>query len=311
MLSVFLLTGLVTVVSVPAVYWKFDNEPSTARFLAKNEQQMAMERLRANQAGTDSREFRWSQIREALVDLKTYLFFALSLGNNLGAQVASAFGPLVLSDLGYDPQTTLLLNIPFGALQYMVVILVSSTAVKFRWQSLTLGMSLLPVIIGLIILFIVPRTPSNKAVILVGYHLLTFIFGFSSLTIAWILSNTAGQTKKATMMSLYNAAASVGNILGPIFFKDDDAPKYEFGLKVTLGVYIVIFWLVIIQVANLVVLNRMQEKKRIERGKPPKLHDHSMDRRYTTMGALEGYIVGRFAFADLTDRQNDEFVYVC
>lgn len=306
----FLLTGLLTVISVPFILWKLDNEPSTARFLAKNEQQMAIERLRANQAGTDSNGIQWSQVFETLVDFKTYLFLALSLGASLGAQVTSTFGPLVLNELGYDQATTLLLNIPFGALQYIFCLIVASTAVKFRWQSLTLGMSLFPAIIGLVILFVIPHKPDNKAIMLVGYHLLAFFLSFNSLTIFWILANTAGQTKKAAMMSLYNAAASAGNIIGSILFKDTDAPKYDFGMKVTLGVYICIFWLVIILVANLVVLNRMQETQRVARGKPARLHNHSMDKHYTEMSVADGYIVGRFAFADLTDRQNDEFIYV-
>lgn len=306
----FISTGLVTVISVPCIYGKLDNEPSTARFLAKNEQQMAVERLRANQDGSDEHKIQWAQILDTLTDSKTYLFLALSIGINLGAQVTTTFGPLIMNGLGYDSQTAILFNIPFGALQYIVVLGIAFIATRFRWQSLTLGMSLFPVIIGLVILFIVPHTPNNQAFLLLGYHLLSFILSFNGLTIFWILANTAGQTKKATMMSLYNAAAAVGNIIGPILFRDSDAPKYEFGLKATLGVYIVVFWLVIILVANLVVLNRMQETKRISRGKPSKLHDHSMDRSYTEVGVVDGYVVGNFAFADLTDRQNDEFVYV-
>lgn len=306
----FLLSGLVTIASVPCIYWKLDNDPGTARFLTENEQQMAIERLRANQAGADCREIRWNQLHEVLVDPKTYLSFALSLGSSLSAQVTVTFGPLVLKDLGYDPHTTSLLNMPFGALQYMAVLLIAWTAVKFRWHALTLCMSLFPVIIGLVIIFVVPRTPNNIAVLLVGYHLLAFIYGFNSLMIAWILANTAGQTKKATMMSLYTAATSAGNIIGPLLFKDEDAPKFLFGLKATLGIYIVLLWLVIIQVANLVVLNRMQETTRVARGKPSKMHDYSMNRQYKEMRAVDGYIVGKFAFADLTDKENDEFIYV-
>lgn len=266
--------------------------------------------MRANQAGTDSNVIHWRQALEALIDIKTYLFLGLSLGISLGAKVPATFGPLILNGLGYDQHTALLLNMPFGALQYILGLFMASVAVKFRWQSLTLGMSLFPAIIGLVILFIVPHDAANNAFLLVGYHLLAFILSFNSLTIFWILANTAGQTKKAAIMSLYNAAASVGNIIGPILFRDNYAPRYDFGLKVTLGAFIVVFWLVIILVANLVVLNRMQETQRIARGKPAKLHDHSMDVQYTEMGAVDGYIVGNFAFADLTDRQNDEFIYV-
>lgn len=237
---------------------------------------MAVERLRANQAGADCRKIRWAQVLEVFTDLKTYLFFVISLGNNLGAQVITTFGPLVLNGLGFDPDLTSLLNIPFGAMQLIIIILVAYAAVKFRWKSLTIGTILLPIIVGLVILFMLPRTPNNTAVLLIGYYLLSFIFGCNTLTVAWILANTAGQTKKSVIMSIYNAASSAGNIMGPLFFRGQDAPNFDFGLKATLGIYIAVFWAVFMQVANLTMLNRLQEKKRVAHGKPVKIHDHSM-----------------------------------
>lgn len=271
---------------------------------------MAIERLRANQSGADSREMRWSQVGEVFTDAKSYLYFVMSFGNNLGAQVVNTFGPLILDGLGFDKYTTSLLNMPFGAMQYIVILAVAYAAVKFRWKSLTLGTILLPIIVGLVVLFTVARTANNTGLLLFGYYLLSFIFGCNTLIVAWVLANTAGQTKKSAMMSLYNAASSAGNIVGPLLFQSKDAPTYRPGLKATMGVYIGIFWAVIIQVVNLVLMNKMQERKRVAHGKPAKIHDHSMEERYTEMGADNDCHVGDFAFANLTDRQNDEFVYV-
>lgn len=271
---------------------------------------MAVERLRANQSGADSREIRWGQVVEVFTDPKSYLYFVMSFGNNLGAQVVNTFGPLILGGLGFDKYTTSLLNIPFGAMQYIVILAVAYAAVKFRWKSLTLGTIVLPIIVGLVILFTVARTADKTGLLLFGYYLLSFIFGCNTLIVAWVLANTAGQTKKSAMMSLYNAASSAGNIVGPLLFQDKDAPAYKPGLKATMGVYIGIFWAVVVQVVNLVLMNRMQEGRRVAHGKPAKIHDHSMEERYTDMSADNDGRVGEFAFADLTDRQNDEFVYV-
>ncbi|KAI3394321.1 hypothetical protein diail_2915 [Diaporthe ilicicola] len=307
---IFLSTGLLTILTVPFIYWKLEDDVQTAAFLMEGEQAMAIERLRANQAGSDSREVRWSQIPETLRDFKTSLFFVMSLGNSLGSQVLYTFGPMVLNRLGYDKYTTLLLNIPFGTLQYIIVLGASWLAMKFRWKSLTLGSTLVPVITGLVILFALPRDSSNTAVLLIGYHLLSFIFGCNTLILSWLLANTAGQTKKSVTLSFYSAASSTGSILGPLLFKASDAPQYDLGLKITLGVYIAIFWAVIIQVVNLVLLNRAQEKMRVEHEKPARLHDHSMEEAHVDITDRNEHYIGNFAFADLTDRQNNEFVYV-
>lgn len=306
----FLLTGLATILTVPFIHWKLQNDVQTASFLTEAEQAMAIERLRANQASSDTREVRWSQVKEAVKDVKTWLFVIMSLGNSLGSEVPYTFGPLIHTRLGYDIYTTLLLNIPFGALQYVVVLGVSWLAMKFRWKSLTLGSSLVPVITGLVILFVLPQDSTNTAVQLIGYHLFSFIFGCNSLILSWIIANTAGQTKRSITLSFYSAASSTGSILGPLLFRSSDAPRYDFALKITLGIYIGIFWAVIIQVVNLVLLNRAQEKRRVAHEKQAKLYDHSMDEKYVDIAENNHYYVGNFAFADLTDKQNDEFVYV-
>ncbi|KAJ4418796.1 hypothetical protein N0V82_005361 [Gnomoniopsis sp. IMI 355080] len=271
---------------------------------------MAIERLRANQAGSNSRELRWHQVGETFLDIKTYLFLAMSFGNNLGAQVINTFGPLIVGGLGFDKYTTTLLNMPFGALQYLIILVVAYIAIKFRFKSISLGLIILPIIAGLVVLFVIPRKASNNGSLLAGYYLLSFIFGCNTLIVAWILANTAGETKKSFTMSLYNAAASAGNVVGPLLFKSSDAPEYKPGVKATLGVYIGIFCSVILQLVNLVILNRSQERWRVRNGKPAKIHDHSMEETYEDISAGNDYHIGESAFDDLTDRKNDEFVYV-
>lgn len=253
---------------------------------------------------------RWGQVVEVFLDAKSYLFFIISLGNNIGAQASITLWPFVLKDMGVSVFTATLLNIPFGAFQYLIVLLVAWAVARLRWKSLTIGSMLLPIIIGLLVLWLVPRTPGYTGVLLIGYYLLAFTFGCNTLIVAWILANTAGQTKRSVMMSVYTVASSLGSIIGPVFFSEQNAPRYQSGLKVVLGVYIAIFWAILMQTVNLVMLNRLQEKKRVSHGKPLKIHDNSMDRDYAEMDSNDDFCLGTFAFADITDRENDEFIYL-
>jgi hypothetical protein len=50
--SIFLFVGLITVVTVPFVYWKMDNNIALARFISDEDKPKAVERLRANHTGT-------------------------------------------------------------------------------------------------------------------------------------------------------------------------------------------------------------------------------------------------------------------
>jgi hypothetical protein len=133
--------------------------------------------------------------------------------------------------------------------------------------------------------------------------------------------------------AVYNAAASTGNIIGPIVFNSKDAPDYLPGLRVVLGFFVGTAACAVLQAFNLAFLNKMQERQRVRNGKPAKIKDTSMSSTYhdyvadessegVVDGAAEGSVaaeqgvavehsrIGQNAFADLTDRENDEFAYV-
>lgn len=288
------------------MYWKLDNDVTSARFLDEHERAQAVERLRANQTGIGSREFEWSQCIEVFLEPKSYLWVGMSLLLNVGASVTNTFGPLILSGLGFDKYITSLLNMPFGALQFIIILLASFAAQKARHKGVVLIVLVIPVIAGLAILYSLPR--SNQAGLLGGYYLLAFLFGSNPLIVSWIVGNTAGTTKKSVIMSIYNAGSAAGNIIGPLLFSASDAPTYHPGLRAVLAIFVTLAAVVIIQLANLVFLNKLQGRKRVQNGKPAKMFDASMEERYVSVEA-EGEHIGEHAF-DLTDRQNDEFVYI-
>jgi predicted MFS family arabinose efflux permease len=236
---------------------------------------------------------------------------------NIGASVTNIFGPLILSGLGYDKYRTTLLTMPFGALQFTIILLASYLAQTARVKSAIIAAFMLPVIVGLAILYAVARTKSVQSELLAGYYLLAFLFGGNPLIVTWIIGNTAGTTKKSVIMSLYNAASSAGNIIGPLLFNEKDKPAYHPGLRACLGIFATLAAVVIIQWANLWFLNKQQARRRVRNGKRADIVDHSMQNHYHGMqednledAGLETVQVGDNAFQDLTDRENDEFVYI-
>ncbi|KAK1145071.1 hypothetical protein N8T08_004500 [Aspergillus melleus] len=312
----FLVCGLITVISTPIIYWKLDNDIPSARFLDEQEKLQAMERLRANQTGSGSREFKVYQVVEAGLEPKTYLWIAAAFLLNVGASVTNVFGPLIISGLGFDKFKTTLLNMPFGALQFIIILFSSWLAQKAALKSVVLASFMLPVVAGLAILYAVPRGESEQGALMAGYYLLSFLFGGNPLIVTWIVGNTAGTTKKSIIMSFFNAAAAAGNIVGPLLFSDNDAPAYLPGLRACLGIFVAMVAVVFIQWANLWVLNKMQEKRRVRNGKPAKIVDRSMQTGYEVSEEVaeeagqEATELGRNAFNDMTDRENDEFVYI-
>jgi len=285
-----------------------DNVES-ARFLTEHERLQAIERLRANNTGIGTSDFKWAQVLETFTDPKTYLWFLMALILNVGAGVTNVFGPLILSGLGFPRSITLLLNIPFGVVQVLIIFASSFAAYKAKRKALILLINMIPVLVGLIILYVLPRTSAFTGPNLAAYYLLAFLFGGNPLLITWLIGNTAGTTKKSCLMVIYNIGVSAGNIIGPLLFKVQDRPAYLPGLRAVLGMFCALIVLVCAQWLLLISMNKAQERKRIAEGKPAKIMDLSMSVHYVDDEEVENTNT-EAALHDLTDRQNSEFIYI-
>ena len=72
---IFLFCGLLTVVYAGVVLVFMPDSPMEAKYLTEREKVIAVERLRANQMGVASREWRWDHVWETLLDVKTWCWF--------------------------------------------------------------------------------------------------------------------------------------------------------------------------------------------------------------------------------------------
>ncbi|KAK4702864.1 hypothetical protein P7C70_g3349, partial [Phenoliferia sp. Uapishka_3] len=307
---IFLVFGLITVITAPIIYLALDNSVASARFLTLDDRLKGVERLRSNNTGIVSTTFKWSQVGEMCLDLKTIPFIAMTLFVNVGASTSNVFGPLILQGIaGFTASNTTLLNVPFGVLQVIVILSASYVAFKTKTKSTVFIGYMIPVVVGAALLYSLPHSKKNEGPLLLGYYLLAFLFAANPIIISWIAANVGGQTKKASFFCLYNAASSAGNIVGPQLFKEKDAPSYKSGLQAVLGIFCALIGIIVIQALILAFLNRRKEAQRVKNGKPAKLHDLSMDTEFDNTAAIDAQL-GANAFKDQTDGENDEFVYV-
>lgn len=87
--SVYLLFGLFTVMVGIATFWWAHDSPGEARFLNAEDKLKAVDRLKANQQGIVSHDFKMYQVFEAFTEIKWFLFVVMIFCNNAGAAVSS------------------------------------------------------------------------------------------------------------------------------------------------------------------------------------------------------------------------------
>ncbi|KAK4927452.1 hypothetical protein LTR28_012012, partial [Elasticomyces elasticus] len=69
--------------------------------------------------------------------------------------------------------------------------------------------------------------PANdKAGKLIGNYLTNAIGATLPLNYSWVAANYAGHTKKVTMNAILLMSFCLGNIIGPLTFRKNDAPNY-------------------------------------------------------------------------------------
>jgi hypothetical protein len=56
------------------------DSPMEGKFLAADDKLIAVERLRMNQMGIASKEWKWEQVKETFLDVKTWLWMAITFG---------------------------------------------------------------------------------------------------------------------------------------------------------------------------------------------------------------------------------------
>ncbi|TDZ60888.1 putative transporter [Colletotrichum trifolii] len=332
---IFLFFGIITVAFSVLMFFFMPDSPVEAKFLNDEDKVMAVERLRMNQQGVMSREWRWDHLWECLRDPKTWIWFTLIFSISVPSGGISTFGPLIIKSFGFDSFQTILFNIPFGAVQLVATIGGSWIATRIHKKGPVIAALCLPPIAGCIMLMVLPTTASQRAARLVGYYLISVYPGISPLIYSWSAANTAGDTKRKCTSAALFVGQSVGNVVGPLLYKPAEAPRYSRGLRSNLALYCVIIVLVGLASAYLAWLNKSHSRRRVAMGKsavivdtslfsaaeaekmrragqppPPAGADgHEMAEAGEDAAAAQEN-VGSRAFENLTDLENDEFVFV-
>lgn len=187
---------------------------------------------------------------------------------------------------------------------------------KIGKKSPVLLMLCLPPIAGCAILLAVGRDPSDRAVLLTGYYIISFYPGISPLVYSWSGQNTAGDTKRKVTTATLFIGQSAGNIVGPLLFRPSERPYYTRGLTANLALFVALAVLIALGMLWIKILNKRQAAKRKAMGKAENITDMSMADGRTVenhddlMMADEAEAGGDKAFEDVTDLNNEDFIYV-
>jgi len=144
-----------------------------ARFLSDREKVVTIERLRSNQMGIVSRQWKWDHVKESVLDLKTWCWFFLVITISIPSGGISTFGSLIVKSFGYNKFQTVLFNIPFGAVQFCAIIGSGWLATRLGRKGPVIILLCITPIIGCVLLLTIPHTPDKKGILLFAYYIVS------------------------------------------------------------------------------------------------------------------------------------------
>ena len=216
---------------------------------------------------------------------------------NLNLNVVSQFSSLVINGFGFNQFQTMLVGLPCGAMEILVVWIAAlgmryTKNMRSFWGIL---LTLVP-LIGSALMMSIPK--SEKWGIVVSTWLAACSSSLMVITNSMIATNVKGNTKKSVVSAVFFVGYSVGCISGPQLWQAQDAPRYIKGCISSL-----VSWalLVVTFAVYYFYLKRRNNKR------APLLLAVEADAE--TDGEKIGSYTGVEVDSDLTDGQDLKFIY--
>lgn len=233
-------------------------------------------------SGIENTQFKWHQVVECFRDPQTWMLSLITVSSNVPNGAVSSYQATLIKSFGFAPKTTALLQLPSGAVSIISILIATYLAGRFDQRGLNVVTLLVPGAIGGALMAFLPG--ENKVGKLIGIYLTNCIGASLPLLYSWVAANIAGHTKKVTMNAILLMSFCLGNIIGPLTFRQADAPNFT-PAKIT----IIVTCAFAAVMAIVLRVYYIWENKRRDR-------------------VAEGHVMNE-EFLDLTDHENKRFRY--
>ncbi|KAI0803491.1 major facilitator superfamily domain-containing protein [Xylaria sp. FL0064] len=257
----FVVLGLATFLLGAVLLVFLPSSIASARFLNPEERKWAADRVVVAGLGSTAKtRWQWCQMRECLVDPKTWIIWSLALLCQIPNGGTQNFANIVITSFGFSSLQSTLINIPYSILSIASIAGTGWIAGRFRSMNcILIALVVLPPIVGSAL--ISHRAAIPHGVSLFGYFLLSTGPATLPLLLSLVQSNFRGVTKKMTMTALLFIAYCAGNIAGPQLFIAAEAPTFDTAFRAILVCYSLVVGFSLLLRAYLGFVNQLRTKR--------------------------------------------------
>ncbi|KAK5996161.1 putative transporter [Cladobotryum mycophilum] len=242
----YIILGVATFVWAIPMFFLLPDSISKAKFLTPEERQVAMNRIViAGTGSTENSQWKWAQLLECLADPKTWIIFLMELIAQMPNSGTQSFSNIIISSFNFTSLQSTLINIPYSVISAGVIAGAGYLAGRYRTLNcLLIIIVVIPCVIGAAVIYC--RAHVSHGVQLFAYFLLSPGPAAMPLLMSLVQSNYRGVTKKMTMTAMLFLAYCAGNIAGPQFFRQSEAPTYQTAFKTIMICYALVIVLALV-----------------------------------------------------------------
>ncbi|TEA21380.1 putative transporter [Colletotrichum sidae] len=227
----FYFAGGLTIAWGLLLYFLLPPDPIRARGFDGRERYILVARLRSNNSGVRNTHYKMEQVGELALDMKFWLVFAIAFLCMIANGPISTFVPIIINGFGFSTLNSLLLTMPAGAYGGTVQLVMTYLAYKFKnCRTWIIFGAQLGTTLAALLLWLLPR--SAKAGLLFAAYILPSVGGGYAVLMGLQIANTAGYTKRSIASSGLYIGYCLGNFVGPLVFRKEDAPEYAAGFVI-------------------------------------------------------------------------------
>ncbi|RDX42116.1 MFS general substrate transporter [Lentinus brumalis] len=235
---IFLILGAISICFSVVLWFFFPDSPVEARFLTPEEKVLAVKRVAEAKLGVKNKTFKWYQIQHALIDPKTWLLFVASIAAQIPNGIVSNFSTIIIKGLGFTTLQSTLLDAASSGVQILSLLGAGYICMRFKnLRVITMALGNITCIIAAACLTYLPSDLKWNR--LIAYWFTNFQSVGFALSLVMISNNVGGFTKKTFTTAVTFTGYCVGNIIGPHFLLDSEAPKYTTGTTAMFIGYII------------------------------------------------------------------------
>ncbi|WFD19856.1 hypothetical protein MCAP1_002096 [Malassezia caprae] len=225
--NLFLIYGVITFAFGILCFFVMPSSPDTTRYFNEEERSAAVYHIAANQSGIHNSHFKWSQFREAMLDIRLYIYFLGWVCLCIVNGGVTTFGNLIIQSFHYGNKQSALLSMSIGAGETVTVFLGAILFYFLKRRDIIMIGGLLVSAAGAIMIVAIPE--SGKAARMTGCAIVSFFAVPMPMYYSWQSTTISGTTKRLVFNTSLQIGYAVGNLEVDLSdLTDKERPNYRY-----------------------------------------------------------------------------------